>query len=214
MKRAVAWFAENPVAANLLMLLMVAGGLAALPAIQQKSFPDINVEVISIAVPYLGAAPEEVEEGVCVRIEEEIQGIDGIEKITSTASEGMCGVSAELLSGYPVDRALSEIKNAVDGIATFPEETERPIVNHYVIRRNAIQLALSGNASEHALKVWGERIRDEISALDGITQVELSNARPYEISIEVSEESLRRHGLTFEQVAQAVRRSSLDRPGS
>jgi multidrug efflux pump subunit AcrB len=212
-KRAIAWFADNSVAANLLMFLMVVGGLVALPAIHQKSFPDIDVEVITVGVPYLGAAPEEVEEGVCVRIEEEIQGIDGIEKITSTASEGACGVSAELISGYPVDRALTEIKNAVDSITTFPEETEKPVVSHVEVRRNELQIALSGEASEKSLKVWGERIRDGIAALPDVTQVDLAAVRDYEISIEVSEAALRRYGLTFRQVADAVRKGSLDRPG-
>jgi multidrug efflux pump subunit AcrB len=212
-KRAVAWFAENHVAANLLMMLIIVAGLASLPAIQQKSFPDIDVEVIQVGVTYLGASPEEVEEGVCVRIEEAIQGTDGIEKLTSTATEGACGVTAELVAGYPVDRALSEIKNLVDAITAFPEETERPIVSHYQIRRNALQLALSGVASEQALKLLGEQVRDEIAALPGVTQVELESSRKYEISIEVPEDSLQRHGLTFDEVVRAVRRGSLDRPG-
>jgi len=212
-KGAIAWFATNHVAANLIMLLLIVGGLSALPTIHQKIFPDMNVEVVSIGVPYLGAAPEEVEEGVCIRIEEEIQGIEGIEQIHSSAAEGACGVSAELISGYPVDRALAEIKNAVDGITTFPEETEKPTVSHISIRRNALKLALSGDVSEKTLKILGERMRDRISALPGVTQVDLSNARNYEISVEVPEESLRRHGLSFDQVVRAVRRSSLDRPG-
>ena len=213
MKRAIAWFAQNHVAANLVMVLLVAGGLAAMSSINQKSFPDIEVEVISVRVPFLGATPEEVEEGVCVRVEEKIQGIAGIQKITSSASEGNCGVSAELLSGYPVDRALTEVKNAVDSITTFPEDVEEPVVSHFEIRRNALQIALSGDVSEQALKVWGERVRDEISALPGITQAELAGTRPYEISIEVPEESLRRHGITFGEVARAVASGSLDRPG-
>ena len=103
MKRAVAWFAENHVAANLLMLLIIVAGIAAISRIQQKSFPDIDVEIVQVGVTYLGASPEEVEEGVCIRIEEAIQSIDGIEKLTSTATEGACGVSAELVAGYPVD---------------------------------------------------------------------------------------------------------------
>jgi multidrug efflux pump subunit AcrB len=209
----IAWFARNHVAANLLMFMMIAGGLVALPGIQQKSFPDIDIDVVTVNVPYLGAAPEEVEEGVCIRIEEEIQGINGIEQITSTASEGVCSVGAELIAGYAVDRALSEIKNAVDAISTFPDETEKPIVSHYVIRRNAIQIALSGDVDERTLKIYGQRIRDDIAALPGVTQVELVNARSYEISIEVAEETLRRHRLSFEQVVDAVRRSSLDLPG-
>jgi multidrug efflux pump subunit AcrB len=209
----IAWFARNPVAANLLMVLFLVGGLAALPAIHQKSFPDFEIEIVQVGVVHPGAAPEEVEQSVCVRIEEEIQAIEGIERITSTASEGVCGVSAELLSGYPIDRALTEIKNSVDSIDTFPEDAEKPIVSHLTLRRNALQLALSGPVSEQALKVHGEHIRDEISSLPGVTQVELTSVRPYEISIEVPEESLRRHGITFDQVAEAVRRGSLDRPG-
>jgi multidrug efflux pump subunit AcrB len=212
-RRIIAWFAENAVAANLLMVLCVAGGLAAIPLIQQKTFPDINIEIVQVAVPYLGAAPEEVEEGVCIRIEEEIHGIEGVERVTSSAAEGACGVTAELLDGYPVDRALAEIKNAVDAISTFPAETEKPVINHYSTRRNVMQLVVSGDASERALRVWGEHIRDEIAALPGVTQVELSGARDYEVSIEVPEYALRRHGLTFDQVVAAVRRSSLDLPG-
>jgi multidrug efflux pump subunit AcrB len=211
--RAIAWFARNHVAANLLMGLLFVGGLVSIPGIQQKSFPDIDVNMVQIGVPYLGAAPEEVEEGVCIRIEEEIHGIEGIEEVTSSAAEGACGVTAELLDGYPVDRALSEIKNAVDAISTFPLETEKPVINHITIRRNAVQIAVSGDASEDTLKVLGEQLRDELSGLPGITQVELTSARAYEVSVEVPEESLRRHGLTFAQVVEAVRRGSLDRPG-
>ncbi len=209
----IEWFARNHVAANLLLMLMVVGGVAALPKIQQKIFPDIDVDIITIGVAYLGAAPEEVEEGVCVRIEEEIQGIDGIERIMSNASEGWCGVTAELVSGSPVDRVLSEIKNAVDSITTFPVDTEKPIVSSVQPRRNALQIAVFGDVSERTLKVYGERMRDEISTLPDVTQVELSGARNYEISIEVSEKTLRRHGLTLDQVAAAVRHGSLDRPG-
>lgn len=209
----IAWFARNHVAANLLMFLMIAGGVVALPTIQQRSFPDIDIDVVTVNVPYLGAAPEEVEEGVCIRIEEEIQGINGIEEISSTAAEGACSVGAELIPGYEVDRALSEIKNAVDAIDTFPEETEKPIVSHFIIKRNAIQIALSGNVDERTLKTYGQRIRDDIAALPGVTQVDLSNARNYEISIEVAEETLRRHQLTFKQVVEAIRKSSLDMPG-
>jgi len=212
-KRAIAWFAENHVAANLLMVMLIAGGLVALPLIQQKTFPDIDVDMVQIGVRYLGAAPEEVEEGVCIRIEEEIHGIEGIEEITSSAAEGACGVTAELIDGYPVDRALSEIKNAVDSISTFPAETEKPVINHLALMRDAVQVAVSGDASEETLKVLGERLRDGLAALPGITQVEVTNAREYEISIEVSEQALRRYGLTFDEVVASVRRGSLDRPG-
>ena len=213
MTRAIAWFARNHVAANLLMLLMIVGGVVSLPKIDQRAFPELTVDIISISVIYLGAAPEEVEQGVCIRIEEEIYGIDGIEEITSSAAEGACGVSAEIMSDYPIDRALSEIKNAVDSITTFPDETEKPIVSHVEVRNTALEIAVNAAASERSLKVYGERIRDSIANLPNVTQVELKNDRDYEISIEVAEASLRRHGLTFDEIVQAVRRGSLDRPG-
>ncbi len=213
MKRAISWFAENSVAANLLMVVVLTAGVAGLPQIRQQTFPDVDLDLIQIGVPYLGASPSEVEEGVCVRLEEELQGLEGIDQMTSSSAEGACGVTIEVTTGHPVDRALAEIKNAVDSISTFPKETEKPIVNHVAIRRNTLQIALSGDASERALRIYGEKIREGLLSLPDVTQVDLSSVRAYEISIEVSESSLRRYGLTFDEVARAIRRSSLDLPG-
>ncbi len=214
MRRAVAWFAENGVAANLLMWLCVVGGLLAVFfAIPIKTFPDIDVDLISVGVVYPGAAPEEVEEGVCVRIEQEIDGIEGIDRITSSSSEGACGVTIELVQGADGARVLNDVKNRIDAIDTFPDEAERPIVSEVVPRRSVIDIALSGPLDEGSLKELGERLRDELSLLPGITLVELRNARPYEISIEVSEPALRRHGIAFDDVVMAVRSASLDLPG-
>jgi multidrug efflux pump subunit AcrB len=209
--RAIAWFAQNPVAANLLMLVLLIGGFLSVVSLRQEVFPEFSTDTIS--VPYLGAAPEEVEEGVCIRIEEQIQGINGIKRITSKSSEGSGSVTIELLEGADARTVLDEVKARVDAIETFPEEVESPVIQEVLIRQRVINIAISGPASERTLKTIGERIRDEISALPDITQVELSNARPYEVSIEISEEALRRYGLRFEDVASAVRRSSLDLPG-
>ncbi len=213
MKAAVAWFARNSVAANLLMLVFVVGGLISLPSIPQKTFPDVDVDIVSVAVEYLGAAPEEVEEGVCIRIEEQVDGIDGVDRIRSTANEGSCVVLVELLAGTDVERAFTDIKNRVDAINTFPAETEKPIVARVTVRRPVVDIALSGDADERSLRAVAERVRDDLSAHPAITQVDVALARPFEVSIEVSEDSLRRHQLTFEDVAAAVRRSSLDLPG-
>jgi multidrug efflux pump subunit AcrB len=211
--RAIEWFARNSVAANLLMLFIVLAGLTTLPTIPQKPFPDIDIDVIAVTVEYLGAAPEEVESGVCTRIEEEVEGVEGIEQIRSTAVEGVCNVSIELLTGTDVERALDDVKNRVDAIDTFPEESEKPIVSQITMMRPVIDVAVSGIEDERALKELGQRVRDEIARMPGISQVELTLARPYELSVEVSEAALRRYGLSFDQVANAVRRSSLDLPG-
>ncbi len=209
----IAWFARNPVAANLLMLFILLAGLTTLSAIPQKSFPDVDIDVITVTVEYLGAAPEEVESGVCSRIEEEVDGVEDIEQLRSTSVEGQCAVTIELIQGSDVARALDEVKNRVDAIDTFPEETEKPIISQVTNVRPVIDVAVSGETDERTLKELAQRVRDEIARLDGVTQVELAIARPYEISIEVSESALLRYGLRFDDVALAVRRSSLDLPG-
>ncbi len=213
MHTAIAWFVRNPVAANLLMFILCVGGLLALLTVNQEEFPNMEVPVVSVTVPYLGAAPEEVEQGVCIRVEEAIDGIEGIEEIHSIASEGSCRVMAELALNANDVVALNEIKSHVDGINSFPLETEKPIVSKLSIVRKVVQVALSGDADERILKEEGQRLRNGIAALDGVSQVGIKYVRPYEISIEVSERALRRHGLTLDRVTQAVRNTSLDMPG-
>ena len=209
----ISWFARNHIAANLLLGVLVVAGLVSLPFMPQKSFPDLDLDLITISVLYLGAAPEEVEEGVCIRIEEALEGIQGVEKINSAATEGLCSVSVELYENADGTTILSDVKNRVDAIDTFPQETEKPIITLVTTERVVMDIAVTGPADEHELKAIGQQVRDEIAALRGVTQVELSNTRPYEISIEISEASLRRYGLTFQQVANAIRASSLDLPG-
>ena len=209
----IAWFARNPVAANLLMVFLMVSGLIATTTVKEEVFPEIELDRISIQVPYLGAAPEEVEEGVVIRIEEAIQGVDGIKEIQSTASEGSASVMVELELGADARRVVDEVKNNVDAITTFPLETEKPIVREMTARNQVSDISISGDTDVFALKALAERVRDELSAMPEITQVDIVSAPPYEISIEVSEVALRRHGMTFDQVADAVRRSSLDLPG-
>ncbi len=213
MKSAIAWFARNHIAANLLLILMVLSGLAALPSMPQKSFPDIDVPIINVSVAYLGAAPEEVEQGVCIRVEEELEGIEGIEKISSAAFEGACAVTVELFEAADSSLALDEVKSRIDAIVTFPVETEKPVISLLSPVRPVLEISITGPNDERMLKVLGQQIRDEIAALPGVTQVALQNTRPYEISIEVSEASLQRNDLSFEQVAQIIRARSLDLPG-
>ena len=209
----IAWFARNPVAANLLMVFILVSGIIATASVKEEVFPEIELDRISIQVPYLGAAPEEVEEGVVVRIEEAIQGVDGIKEIQSTASEGSASVMVELELGADARRVVDEVKNNVDAITTFPLETEKPIIRELTARNPVTDISIAGETDIFALKALAERVRDELTAMPEITQVDVVSAPPYEISIEVSEVALRRHGMTFDQVADAVRRSSLDLPG-
>jgi multidrug efflux pump subunit AcrB len=213
MPRLIAWFVDNPVAANLLMLIMVAGGLLALPQILKEEFPNIETDYVQITVPYRGAAPEEVESGVCIRIEEAIEGIEGIRRINSAAAENACSVTVELYHSANQNKALNDINSRVDAINTFPVETERPVVAEVTVLSTVFQIAIAGHTDERSLKELAEQIRDELTELPGVSQVKTLYVRPYEISVEVSEHTLRQHGLTLEQVAQAIRESSVDVPG-
>ncbi|MGB6335833.1 MAG: efflux RND transporter permease subunit, partial [Thermoanaerobaculia bacterium] len=124
MKGIIAWFADNGVAANLIMILIIVGGVVTLLGIKQEVFPEFSADVISVRVLYPGAAPEEVEEGVVVRIEEAIQDLEGIDKISSTASENMGTVLVELIQGTNTQKMLNDVKARVDAIDTFPVDTE------------------------------------------------------------------------------------------
>ena len=213
MKGAIEWFARNGVAANLMMVFIMMSGIIAVTTVRKEVFPEIELDRISIQVPYLGAAPEEVEDAVTIRIEEAIQGLDGIKQIQSTAAEGMGTVTVELELGADPRKVVDEVKSSVDAITTFPVETEKPIIRELTSRMQVADIAVSGDVDLFTLKATAERVRDELTAIPGITQVDIVSAPPYEISIEVSEVALRRHGLTFDQIADAVRRSSLDLPG-
>tara|TARA_B100001123_G_scaffold421242_1_gene528579 strand:+ start:3230 stop:6412 length:3183 start_codon:yes stop_codon:yes gene_type:complete len=213
MNRTINWFARNSVAANLLMVFIVVSGAFSALTVKQEVFPEFSLDLIQISVPYLGAAPEEVETAVNVRLEEAIQGIDDIKRVLSSASEGMGRVTIWLELGADARKVVDEVKSKVDAIVTFPEETEEPIIREISSRRQVIDVAVSGPTNEGTLKRLAEQVRDDLAAHPDITQVELVNAPPYEISIEVSETALRRHGLTLDEVAEAIRRSSLDLPG-
>ena len=151
MNRAINWFVHNPVAANLLMILLLVGGALMVLSIRQEIFPEFSTDTITISVPYLGAAPEEVEEAVCVRIEEQIQGINGIKKITSKASEGSGSITIELLEGADIRTVLDEVKARVDAIETFPEEIESPVIQEVLIRQQVINILNGKNQNDHQI---------------------------------------------------------------
>ena len=213
LNKMIAWFATNSVASNLLLTVIVIGGLVTIPNIVLEAFPEVTMGVIKITVEYPGAAPVEVEEAITVRIEEQLFGLDGIKRISSDSSESLSTITAELMTGADEDSVLDEIKTRIDAIDTMPEEAEKPLVELVVGRLPLLNVAVSGDTGERTLKSLGQRVRDEISALPGVNYVTLASVRPYEISIEVSESSLQRYGLTFDDVARAVRQSSVDLPG-
>ena len=213
MPKLIAWFVDNPVAANLLMFILIASGLLALNDVRKEEFPNIEAPVVMVTVPYLGAAPAEVETGVCTRIEESIDGIENIVKVKTTAAEGKCNVAVELEMDADKAKALDDIKAQVNSISTFPANTERPIVSQVTMRSLVTQLAVHGKTDERSLKNITESIRKDLLELPEVSLIETLYMRADEISVEVSEATLRRHQLTLDQVAQAIRSSSIDIPG-
>jgi multidrug efflux pump subunit AcrB len=213
MKQAIQWMAHNHVAANLLMMVFIIGGLVMGFSIKQEVFPEISLDMVKVSVEYPGAGPEEVEEGIILKIEENITGVDGIKEIKSVAAEGFGSVTAELLENEDADRVLQDIKTEVDRIDTFPADAEKPVITKILARYGVISVVVYGEVSERALREQAEAVRDELLEIPQITQVDLGGVRPYEISIEIPEENLRRYNLTLDQVADRVRRASLDLPG-
>ncbi|MFT7537025.1 MAG: multidrug efflux pump subunit AcrB, partial [Hyphomicrobiaceae bacterium] len=209
-----AMFTQNHVAATLLAVAFVVAGITALTTgrVKREVFPEITPNIVSVAVIYPGATPTEVELGVCQRIEEAVASITGVDKVTASAGEGSGSVIIETLQDADVNRVLDDVKNRVDAISNFPAEIEQPIVSRLVVRKEVINVSISGEISELSLKRLAERTRDALTDLAEVSQVELSAVRDYEVSIEVGEEALRRHSLTFDQIANAIRRGSLDLP--
>ena len=213
MKSLISWFIINPIAANLLMFALVVGGLLGLIEVRKEEFPNIDVPTITVTVPYLGAAPAEVETGVCVRIEEAVQGIEGVDKIRASAAENRCVVAIELTSRSFQDRALDDVKAQVNAISTFPANTERPVVSLVSLRSVVMYIAVSGDTDERSLKNLTEGLREEILELPSVSLVDTLYVRPDEISVEIPEHTLRRYGLTLADVSEAIRRSSIEIPG-
>lgn len=207
----IAWFTRNGVAANLLMVAIIGGGIWSLTQkIILQDFPDIPYRTITVSVTYRGSTPGEIEQSIITRLEEALYDIEGVEQIDAMANSNVGTVSLEIEEGYNLSEKLDEVTNRVSTIRNFPPEAERPQISLRSRSERVITLVLSGDLSERELKELGEQLRDEVSGIPGITLASLKAVRPYEIAIEVSESTLRRYGLTFDDVTRAIRTSSVD----
>ncbi|MCP4658068.1 MAG: efflux RND transporter permease subunit, partial [bacterium] len=210
---AIPWMASNPVAANLLLLFIVVGGLVSAFTIKQEVFPELEMDIIQVNVPYPGASPSEVEQGIALVVEEAVRGIDGVKKVSSTAAEGFAMTMLELEIDASASKVLTDVKNAVDRITSLPEDAERPTISQMNTQREVISLVLYGDMDEKALRALAEEVRDGLLSDEEITLVELFGVRAPEISIEIPSENLRTYGLSLEGVATEIARESIDLPG-
>lgn len=207
----IAWFARNAVAANLLMVFIIICGLySVLNRTPLEVFPSFELETITVRVPYRGATPAEVEETITIKIEEALADLEGIGDLSSSAQEGSGTVNVEVATGYDSRELLDEIKLRIDRISTFPDTIDRPVIYIPARSREVISVVVTGALSEQALRQIGERVRDDLANLPGISLVELSGVRPYEIAIEISEQTLRQYQLSLADVAQKIRLASMD----
>jgi len=207
------WFVDHSVAANLLMLVLVVGGLLSITRLKQEVFPEVTLPVVTIQVPLPGASPRDVETGVLLPIEEAVQGIDGVEEVRSVAAEGVGVVAVELQLDADSQQLFADIDGAVGRITSFPRDAEEPVVSLATNRRKVISLVFHGDASEAALRAMAEQARDELIVDPRVSFVELRGVRPLEISIEVPRDQLRRYGITLAEIAQRVDAASVEIPG-
>ncbi len=212
-KGPIAWMVKNPVAANLLMLLCLVGGYATFKTIKQEVFPNLTADSVSISITYSGGTPEEMEQSVCLATEEAVRSLEGVDEVTSTASEGRASIHAELLEGVDRVKVYQDIKSEVDRITTFPDGAEEPVVSLSSRRRDAMTLILYGEASDLTLRNLAEQVRDRLLQNENITQVDLSGTRNLEISIEVPLDKLREYGLTHQTLASSINTQSREISG-
>ncbi len=212
MNALISWFTRNSIAANLLMLAILLWGIASLGKIIVEAHPASQMDSITVSVAYRGATPAEVEESIVIRIEEITQDLEGIKSISSEAVESSGTVTFEVLENYDPRKLLEDIKARVDTIITFPVDSERPVIALAQRRWEVISVIIAADIPESELRKVGEWIRDDIAALPGVSLVQLTSVRPYEVAIEVSEKNLRRYGLTLDDVTQSINKSSLNSP--
>ncbi|MBV1916764.1 MAG: efflux RND transporter permease subunit [Sphingomonadaceae bacterium] len=211
-KGIIAFMARNGVAANLLLMSMVIAGYFAFTTISQEVFPEGSLERVSVTLEYPGATPEEVEESIVQKVEEAVQSIEGVKKVTSVAAEGAGTVVIELQYGTSVERALDDVKSEIDQIQTFPLEAEEPNIREMTNRQSAMRIAIFGDAPEATLKETAYQLEDALSALDEISFVDTSAIRKYQIYIDVPQDRLRALGLSLNDISQVVAAGSLDSP--
>jgi multidrug efflux pump subunit AcrB len=213
MRKLIEYFIKYPILGNLLMFMFLIFGYFGYQNMKKSFFPERESRMIKIEVTFPGASPEEVEEGIVQKIEDNLKGLTGIERVSSVSSENRGNITVEVLKGYNTDKILQDVKNAVDRISSFPVGIEPPVIFKQENLSFAISFAISGDVDLKTLKDYAQEIEDELMSVEGISKVELSGYPQEEIEIGVREEGLRKYNLTFQQIADAVRKANIELTG-
>lgn len=211
-KGIISYMARNPIAANLLMILLIGGGVWSMYTVQKEVFPQFQLDIVNVSVVYPGSSPAEVEQGILLPVEEAIRGVQGIKEVTSTAREGSGSITIELVAGTDRMKAFQDIDQAVNRIRTFPDDIEEPEVQLQARQREVIEIGLFGDTDIWTLRKLAERLRDRLLSEPGITQVEIGNVPDYVTHVEIPRHELRKYNLTLTQVANILQQSSMDIP--
>jgi len=213
MQRLIGTIINHHVLANLVMFIILFSGAVAGFSLLRESFPEINPTMINVVVLFPGADVEEIEEGIAQKIEQAVDGLEGVKRYSTVSSENVCRATVEILDGFPMEKARSLVENAVDSISTFPADAEKPIITELRMNQEILNLTLWGDVSEPTRKELAEEMKDELQSYPEISQVSITGVRAYEITVELSENKLREYGISFQQIDDAVRRDSLNLSG-
>ena len=206
----IAWFTKNPVAANLLMFVILALGLYTAVNIRTEAFPGFAPNSVSIDVTFIGGSPKEVEEGVTIKIEESLEGIEAIKDISSSVTSSGSQTSVTIKEGFELKELKDEIKLRVDAITNFPDRAERPVIKEQVFERRVLSIELFGPSSADTLKKTAEKVKENLLKLKSVNKVDINGVKPYEVNIEVSDDILEKYNLSLEEVAQKIRQNSVN----
>ncbi|WP_428610056.1 efflux RND transporter permease subunit [Sedimenticola sp.] len=208
----IAFFARHPTAGNLLMLFLAVLGLSTLPGLQRETFPDFAAEQLQISVAYPGASAEDVEEAICQRLEDAIDGVSEVEELRCEAREGVAIAVVEMTEGGDMTRFKDDIKSEVDAINTLPDETELPVIKELGRTDNVVAIAITGPMSSRDLKAYAEQVKERMQRLPEISQIEINGFSDHQLRIEVPARSLLQYGIRMSDVANSVRRQGIDLP--
>ena len=210
MKKIITYFIKYPVAVNVMIIAFIAFGFIGAFSMKSSFFPLVDSQLIRISLAYPGASPAEMEEGVVLKIEDNLKGIVGVERVTSVSRENSASVNVEVEKGKNIDIVLSDVKNAVDRVPSFPSGMEPPVIAKVESVRPTISFTVSGeNVSLKALKQYARSIENDIRGIEGISQVAISGYPDEEIEIAIRENDLRAYKLSFTEVANAIRNSNI-----
>ena len=213
MRRVIAFFIRYPIWTHVLLFSVIGFGLISLTDLRYSFFPQITPSIITIQVAYPGASPDEVAEGVVLKIEENLDGLQGVDRVTSVSRENFATVTVEITRDAELDKVLNDVKNAIDRINSFPVDVEKPVIFEQKFRMRSLSVVLYGSTDLYNLKYIAEGFRDELMAMEGISQVSYEGLPNLEFSIEISEANRRRYGISFDEIATAVRKANLNISG-